>query len=89
MLLGAIVIAFEAQQLEQKRAAPGVGGIVPHLDAQRLDRFVQFSSFEKLLNTHEGVLAANVGRKVEVLDGRGTLRSILLLRVVLEGELAV
>jgi hypothetical protein len=55
MLLGAIVFAFEAQQLEQKRAAPGVGGIVPHLYAQRLDRFVQFSGLEKLPSGHEGV----------------------------------
>ena len=55
VLLGAIVIALEAQQLEQKRAAPGVGRVVPYLDAQRLDRFVEFTGFEKLLSAHEGV----------------------------------
>jgi hypothetical protein len=52
VLLGAIVIALETQQLEQKRAAPGVGGMVPHLDAQRLDRFVEFTGLEKLPSAH-------------------------------------
>jgi hypothetical protein len=55
MLLGAIEIALEAQQLEQKRAAPGVGRITPHLDTQRLDCFVQFSGLEQLLGGHERV----------------------------------
>ena len=49
MFLGAIVLAGEAEELEEKRAALGVGGIVPELGAQRLDRFVELAGLQEEL----------------------------------------
>ena len=46
LLLRALVIAREAEQLEQEGAAPSIGGVVPQLDTQRLDRFLELAGLE-------------------------------------------
>ena len=47
LLLGAIELAGEAEELEEKRAALGVGGVVPHLRTQRLYCVVQLSRLDR------------------------------------------
>ena len=53
MFFGAIVLPSKAQQLEQERAALGVGRVVPNLGAQRLDRFVESSRLKELASVHQ------------------------------------
>ena len=52
LLLGAIVLAGEAEELEEEGAAVGVGGIVPKLGAQRIDRFVELAGLQKIAWSH-------------------------------------
>jgi hypothetical protein len=52
VLFGAVIIALEAKQLEQRGSAARIGGVVTQMCGEPVDGFVQFSGANQIIGLH-------------------------------------
>src|SRR5690349_11014440 len=74
MFLGAIVLAGEAKELEEKGTAVRIGRVVTQLGAEGVDRFVELAGLQEIAWCHGRTRRARGSRARRQIDASRTKR---------------